>query len=273
MQSAVLQRKNRIMILTLFCLSAAGGFLSGLLGIGGAIILIPLMYSVPPLLGTGSLTMSQVSGLTMIQVLFSSAFGCLTHMQNGNAHPRTIMTIGLPMAVMSLAGAAFSGSFNDRTMLLIFGILTAASLVLLLYSEKRGGPDSERPDFRLRRGPAAAAGAAVGLFSGILGAGGGFILVPVMICILDIPIRTAVASSLGIVLTGSIAGAAGKLMTMQVPYAYVLPVIAGSVPTAILGASISRRIPAKYLKYSLFALVAVILIKTCVQLTAGVSTE
>ena len=70
-------------ILTLAALGFAGAFASGLVGVGGAIVMIPLLFYVPPLLAVGSLDIKLVAGVTMAQVLAASAVGVWTH---GRAH-------------------------------------------------------------------------------------------------------------------------------------------------------------------------------------------
>ena len=67
---------------TLVALGFGGGFLSGLLGLGGAIFMIPLLLYVPPLLGVGQLDMKQVAAVSMVQVLSASLSGLIVHNKN-----------------------------------------------------------------------------------------------------------------------------------------------------------------------------------------------
>ena len=61
--------------ITLFILGFCGAFVSGLVGVGGAIVMIPLLYYVPPLLGAGELPIQQVAGLSMTQVVAAAQIG------------------------------------------------------------------------------------------------------------------------------------------------------------------------------------------------------
>src|SRR5574341_1449648 len=63
------------LLATLVILGAAGAFLAGLMGVGGAIVMIPLLLYVPPALGTGRLTMHDVAAVTMVQVLAATSSG------------------------------------------------------------------------------------------------------------------------------------------------------------------------------------------------------
>ena len=78
----------------------------------------------------------------------------------------------------------------------------------------------------------------VGIGSGIVGAAGGFLLVPIMLVVLGIPTRMTIASSLAITFISSIGGTIGKLMTGQVEYYPALILIVSSLIAAPLGARI-----------------------------------
>lgn len=255
------------MQLTLFVLSLLGGFCAGLLGVGGAVLLIPLLLAVPPLVGAGSLSMHEVSGITMIQVFAASATGYLAHRRSGFVHPATVLSVGIPMGLCSFAGAAASRWMSGRTLLLLFGIMVVLAFLMLWKptSDENGGATG----YACRRVRSAACGGGVGFLSGIVGAGGGFILIPVMVRILGAPMRIAVGSSLGIVFLGALMGSVGKLVTLQTPWPYLLPVVAGSLPSALAGARVSHLISPARLRQVLLCLVLVILIKTWRDLLLG----
>lgn len=253
------------MSFTLFLISCFGGFCSGLLGVGGAVVLIPLMLSIPPWVGVGSLSMHEVAGITMIQVLAASLFGCLAHHRGGNVHKRTIMAIGVPMGVCALVGSTVSKNLPGEAMLFVFGVLVLVALVLLLgkvpYDDGRG-----QNGFTFRWTGSILVGTSVGLAAGIVGAGGGFVVIPLMVRVLGIPMKTAIGSSLGIVFLGALMGSIGKAMTLQVEWTYLLPVVAGSIPAALAGAHVSKKLPPTAVRYLLVAVVAVVLVKTWTDL-------
>lgn len=247
---------------TLFIVSVAGGFFSGLLGVGGAVILIPLLLYVPPWVGVGQLTIHQVAGITMVQVLAATMAGFFVHRRGGFAHLRTIVTVGAPMGMFALIGAAVSKTMDASVILLIFGSLLIIALAMLLMPQPSGAPDIESKTVVYKPVTFGLVGCAVGWAAGIVGAGGGFILIPLMIRILKLPIRVIIGSSLGILFLGALAGAIGKSMTMQVPWPYLAPVIAGSIPAALIGARISRAIPTQYIRYALITVVCLTMLKT-----------
>ncbi len=103
------------MYITLFLLSLVGGFCAGLLGVGGAVVLIPLMYAVPQLVGVGALSMPEVAGISMLQVLAASITGCISHKRSGYTHMPIILAIGIPMAVCSFFGGLFPVRFRKES--------------------------------------------------------------------------------------------------------------------------------------------------------------
>ncbi len=254
-------------MIALFFLSLLGGFFSGLLGVGGAVVLIPLLLFVPQLFGVNALSMHEVAGITMIQVLASSATAAIVHRRGGFSHSPTIFAIGLPMGLMAFIGAAGSKYVSNRVLEISFGCLVAAALLLLL--KKSPGEDGSTVEFKFNRAASGLCGSLIGFIAGMVGAGGGFVLVPVMTGLLKIPIKVAVGSSLGIVFLGSLMGSLGKIMTLQVEWLYLLPVIAGSLPSSLLGAHVSKRLSPSAIRFVLLGLVFLIFIKTWLGIFSG----
>ncbi len=249
------------MLLVIFALGLVGGLFSGILGIGGAVILIPLLLLVPPLTGVGQLDMGQVTGLTMLQVLVASLTAFIAHKRSGFAHRNTVLSIGIPMGVCSFAGAAASAHLSHQAMMIIFGFLLVFASILLF--ERPGAKESpESQDFEFNPYRFCVCGVLLGFMVGVVGAGGGFILIPVMYRILKIPMRIAVGSSLGIIFIAAIMGSLGKIIAMQVEWPLVAPIVLGSIPAALLGSQISKRLPAAHLRRFLMALISVVLLKT-----------
>lgn len=239
------------MILTLLIISLFGGFLSGFLGLGGAVIIIPLMITVPPLLGMEALSMKTVAGLSMIQVLAASFSSLIIHKQNRFVHWQTLYYVGVPMALFALSGAYFSQYMNDQTIMILFGCLLVAAFLLLFFHVPQQTLDHKTDDIHIHPGILIVTGMGIGTISGIVGAGGGFILVPIMIVLLKIPVKMTVGTSLGIVCMGAIFGAAGKILSLQVDYKLAIPVIIGSLTAARFGAKFCKIVPEKLIRRAL----------------------
>jgi uncharacterized membrane protein YfcA len=113
-----------------------------------------------------------------------------------------------------------------------------------------------------------AAGSAllIGLLSGLVGVGGAFLLIPIMIYVLGVPTRAAIGSSLGVVLVSSSAGVVAKLATGQVMLPWATALVAGTLPGSWSGAQLSRRVPARRLRLALAVLVAVTALRMLLDL-------
>lgn len=254
------------MAVTLFILGLFGGFLSGLLGLGGAVVMIPLMLSIPPLAGAGQLTMKEVAGLSMLQVLASSVSGILVHHKNNFVNWKILLGVGIPMGICALAGSYLSGYMENRTLLIFFGLLVLAAFVLLL-TRKRDYADPV--EFRFRLIPGLLIGILVGFISGAVGAGGGFILIPLMLIVLRVPMKVTVGTSLGIVFVGALLGAVGKLASLQVNFFTAIPLILGSIPAAQLGAKCSKVLKPEALHRILLAVIFASMVKVWWTVFAG----
>src|SRR5262249_11366267 len=162
--------------------------------------------------------------------------------REGFVDRRIVTTLGSGMVVGSLVGAIGSRWGHGNVLQGVFAAMAAAAAVLMGFGRPRldaGGPV----------GPWGAPlgfilGLAGGVLAGMVGAGGAFLLLPLMLYVLHVPARSAVGSSLGVVAIGATAGAIGKLITGQIPGWPALALVAGALPAAQLGAATSKRLHA-----------------------------
>lgn len=249
------------MFLTLFVVSLLGGFMSGLLGLGGAVVLIPLMLTIPPILGVGDLSMKTVSGLSMIQVLFSSLSGLIIHKKNKFIHFESLLFIGIPMGISAFWGSYVSKYVNNLFLMYVFVILVTVAFFMLALDKKFKKTDTILNEIRINKPLSIFAGFITGMFSGMIGVGGGFVLIPFMAYILKIPFKATIGTSLGIIFIGAIAGSIGKIISFQVDFALVLPVIIGSLLAAQFGARVNKKTPPDRLRHILMAVVILSIIQ------------
>ncbi len=231
-------------------------FLSGLLGIGGGIIMAPLLLYGPPLLGIGQLDMKTVAGLTIVQGLLASVSGVISHRRSGNVSRQLVICMGTAIILGSLSGAIFSQFVDAHVLLGIFAGLAALAAALMLLP-KRDQEDSAEGRVVFRRPLAIVISLSVGFLGGMVGQAGAFILVPLMLYVLKLPTRITIGSSLGIVLCSSFAGFLGKLTTGQIPLSLALALALGAVVGAQAGGLVSKRMTPRVLRTSLALVIAV----------------
>ncbi|KQY94805.1 hypothetical protein ASD24_04485 [Paenibacillus sp. Root52] len=256
-----------MLFIIMFILGLTGSFFSGLLGIGGAIINYPLLLYVPSLVGLQPFSAHEVSSISMFQVFFASLSGVVAYQrkQNRTPHQKTYIHRGLvgymgsSILVGSLIGGSVSGYLSEQVINLIYGILAVIAIVLMLIPS-RGTIDSS-DDLEFNKGIASVTAGAVGIVSGIVGAGGAFILIPIMLTVLRIPIRITIASSLAIVFISAIGGVLGKLSGGNIPLEPIIYTVIGSLIGATLGSRVSSMINVKLLRYGLIVLIAFTAVK------------
>src|SRR5512138_1310628 len=243
------------LLVTLLLLGLGGGFLSGLLGLGGAIFMIPLLLYVPPALGVGLLTMKQVAAVSMVQVLSASLTGVLVHNRNRFVSKQLLLTMGIVNAAGNLAGSLYSTHTKSEFLLAIFATLAVIAAVVMFVPRREQGKDVAPEDVQFNRPAAAAISLAIGSFGGMVGAPGAFLYIPVMIYLLGIPTRIVIGSTLGIVLLGAITGTIGKMATGQIIWPYAIALVIGTVPGAQLGGQVSKKVNTKHLRLAIAVII------------------
>ncbi|WNQ14057.1 sulfite exporter TauE/SafE family protein [Paenibacillus aurantius] len=252
------------LFLVMLVLGLVGSFFSGLLGIGGAIINYPLILYVPAMAGVAHFSANEVSSISMFQVFFASLSGVLAFRQNSKAGPAAInkglvLYMGSSILAGSLIGGFLSGRLSGDIINLIYGILAVLAVILMLIPRK-GKEDGADP-LSYNKWIAAGSAFAVGIVSGIVGAGGAFILIPIMLTVLAIPTRTTIASSLAIVFLSAVGGVLGKFTGGDIPLWPTVLTVVGSVIGAPLGSWVSSKINVKILRYGLVVLIAITAVK------------
>ena len=256
-------------LITLVMLGLGGGVLSGLLGLGGAIFMIPLLLYVPPLLGMSQLDMKQVAAVSMVQVLSASLSGLIVHHKNKFVSKSLLITMGLCNAVGNLAGSLFSKQVNSAFLLAIFASMAIIAAITMFVPKREQGLDIKPEDLVYNKPLAAVISLAIGLFGGMVGAPGAFIYIPVMIYLLGIPTRIVIGSTLGIVLLGAIMGTIGKAMTGQIIWPYALALVVGTIPGAQLGGRLSKKTSTEHLRLAIAVIIAITGLRMWYQIITG----
>jgi len=248
------------LIIVLFLIGFIGSFISGMVGIGGSVIKYPLLLYVPPLLGVGLFTAAEVAGLSAIQVFFATIGGVWAFRKGGYLNKSLILTMGISVLVGSFIGGFGSRFVADDMINLIYGVMAVLATIMMFLPQKRVEETvSGKIDFN--RPIAITSAFIIGVSAGIVGAGGAFLLVPIMLVILKIPTRVTIASSLAITFLSSIGSTIGKVVTGQILYAPAIVLIVASLIAAPLGANAGKKMNTKVLQWILSILILVTAIK------------
>lgn len=253
------------MILFLIVGGLFAGVVSGLLGIGGAVILIPYLLFFVPIFYLSGLTPFQATEVSMFQVLFAALAGYLSHRPTTLLPFRTLLFWGGTALVGSGVGGYLSHLVSGKILLEIYllEILTALILLFQKPSETQKTPE-ELEKRRKTWGPGMMG--LIGLVSGLLGIGGGFLYYPVMTGILGYASTMAVGSSLGVMIPMALAGVIGKTAAAgSIPLA-TWPVVGGALFGSLIGARLHSRLTPRKIRWGQTLLLLATFIRILISL-------
>ena len=203
------------------------GISLGLLGGGGSILTVPLLAYVAGMEPTHAIAMS------LLVVGVTSAIAAITHARAGRVRWRVAVLFGLVAMAGAYAGGRLARFIPGTVLLVSFAvIMIAAGVAMLRGRNDTTSADRDQPLPVLR---IALLGVAVGMISGLVGAGGGFLLVPALALLGGLPMPTAVGTSLVVIAMQSFAGFAGHLTNEQIDWHLAAFITAAAVVGALIG--------------------------------------
>lgn len=252
-------------ILILLGAGAGTGFMSGLLGIGGGAVMVPVSYwliltmNVRP-----DIAFKTALGTSLLVILPTVISGSWRHNKEKAVRWKIALVLGSCALAGGLVGATLATHLPEKILRLGFGALV---LAIALWMGLGMMPKLRREDEEPRENMAlvAACGFPIGIISGLTGIGGGVLIVTVLALGLNFSMHTAVGTSVASIILGSLGGIVGYIVNglgvpELLPYSigYVnLPIwlclVATSIPMAQLGARAAHALPAKPLKYIFIA--------------------
>lgn len=241
-------------IITIFAIGFVGSFISGMVGIGGSIIKYPMLLYIPPLLGFAAFTAHEVSGISAVQVFFASLAGVWAYRKDGYLNKSLILYMGGAILIGSFIGSFGSSYLSEQGVNIVYGVLALIAAVMMFIPKKQID-DLPMDQVTFNKPLAAILALIVGIGSGIVGAAGGFLLVPIMLVVLNIPTRMTIATSLAITFISSIGGTIGKVLTGQVDYWPAIIMIVASIIASPLGAKAGKKLNTSVLKWILALLI------------------
>ncbi len=214
------------------------GVTMGLLGGGGSILTVPaLVYLV------GQTPHMAVTTSLMI-VGANSAMGVLFHSRHGVVNPRIAVLFGGVGMVVAYLAAGISRLLPGTLLMLAFGAIMLLFGVLML----RGAKTETRTEAQPPVWAVLLTGAGIGLMTGVLGVGGGFMIVPAMVLLLGLPMREAVGTSLIVIAMNSLAGFLGHLEGLTIDYGLIAAFAVSGIVGTFIGARLAARLRPEILR-------------------------
>jgi uncharacterized protein len=213
----------------------------GLLGGGGSILTVPILVYV---LGQGT---HEAIATSLLVVGATSLAALVPHARRGRVRWRT----GLLFGATSMVGAFTAGSLAHlipgAILLLAFGAVMLLSAVMMMRKnaarDAGSRDDTERPYVKILFD-----GLAVGAMTGLIGAGGGFLVVPALVLLGGLPMRDAVGTSLLVIAMNSFAAFAGHAGSIELDLGLAAWVTAAAVGGSFAGAALAGKVPQDLLR-------------------------
>lgn len=220
------------------------GLIISALGAGGS------LFIVPTLLFIFRAPLPVATGTSLAVVFAASLVGALGHLRNHNVRLRIAVAFGLASMAAAPVGAMLHPLISDTASEALFAFILLVAGVRMLLSLP--ADDTTMPEHRLW--VLAPMGAAVGLATGFLGVGGGFLIVPALVWGARLPIRQAIGTSLTIIAATTATGGATYAIKGLVSAPLLLSLGGGAIVGALLGAPLSAHLPDRPVRYGFAAL-------------------
>lgn len=244
-------------------LAVVVGLALGTLGGGGSVLMVPILLYVAGLDGHAAIA-------TSLFVVFATSLAALVpHMRAGHVRVRVGAAFAGAGLVGAFAGGRLSALIPAPWLLAAFALLMLATSVAMIAGRARTTRAEPSGAARPHLAKLAAEGLAVGLVTGLVGAGGGFVVVPALALLGGLPMSAAVGTSLLVVAVNSLAGFVGHWQDVSLPWGLLVAVTAPAVLGSLAGAKLARRVPEAWLRPMFgWALLAVSLFMLSKQIPA-----
>jgi uncharacterized membrane protein YfcA len=242
---------------------AAAGIFGSLLGLGGGVLIVPLLT-----LGFG-LELREAVGVSLVSVIMTSSVAAGVYLERHIADLRLGMQLELFTAIGALVGASIAFLLDER----LLSVLFAALLAYVAFSMLRSRDAVDEPvaeqasatsrPYVVRNLPLGALGATgAGVVSALVGVGGGIIKVPLMHLGMGVPLRVSTATSNLMIGITAAAGAVIYLLRGEIDPYVAGPTAIGVFLGASLGSRVAHRIDLRILRWLFVA----VLLYTAVQM-------
>jgi uncharacterized protein len=219
-------------------LSLFVGLLLGLLGGGGAILTLPMLVYVLHVDSKDAIASS------LVVVGTTSFVGMLSHARAGAVQWRVGTLFGLAAMAGAFGGGRLAAVIPGHVLLVAFGVIMVTTSTLMM----RGRKDTPETSGSINTPVVMLLGALVGLISGLVGAGGGFLIVPALSIFGGLPMRQAIGTSLFVIAMQSGAGFLGHMGHAHLNATLLVAITSSAILGSLAGTALSKHVPAPILR-------------------------
>lgn len=233
------------------------GVALGLLGGGGSILAVPVLVYIAGQDAKAAIAMS------LLVVGTTSAAGAVPHALAGRVQWRTAAIFGAAGMAGAYGGGRLAEFIPGTWLLIAFSLMMGVTAVAMLRG--RDDPDPSHADGQVKVGRILVEGLVVGLVTGLVGAGGGFLIVPALVLLGGVPMATAVGTSLVVIAMKSGAGLLGYLASTSIDWSLGLSVTGAAVVGSVVAGRFAGRVPEDRLRRAFGWFVAVMAVFVLAQ--------
>lgn len=219
-------------------LGFAIGLSLGLLGGGGSILTVPALVYLVGLSPQAAVTAS------LVIVGMNSAMGAFMHRSQGTLNWKVALVFGGTGMAMAYLAAGWSKALPPTTLMMLFAVLMLVVGLFMMFKPMPLGSDEGGRGWLVT----VLTGAGVGLLTGFLGVGGGFLIVPALVMLVGLSMRQAVGTSLVVIAMNSLAGFLGHLQGPPIDIQVVVIFVAAGLAGALIGTRLTRIVHPEHLR-------------------------
>lgn len=214
----------------------------GLLGGGGSILTVPILVYV---IGVPA---HEAIALSLLVVGTTSITALIPHARGGRVRWKTGIVFGLTSMVGAFGAGKLAHHIPSTVLLVAFGAMMLVTAVAMMRGRAGAEPEDTSGEATLPVLKIMAEGLVVGAVTGLVGAGGGFLVVPALMWLGKLPMRAAVGTSLLVIAMKSFAGFGGYLANVSVDWSLAALVTGAAVVGSFGGAALAGRMPQDLLR-------------------------
>jgi uncharacterized membrane protein YfcA len=245
----------------LFIVGTVTGVFSGLLGIGGALVIIPILLYLPEYVGLPSLSMHIITGISAMQTTFATLAASYFHRKTGNVNDSIVLKIGIGIAIGSLSGAILAKYLPEVALMWIYAAFIGVAALLLLLRKDPAVGEEKAPAKSVTVMKGLSFGVCIGLPAGALGFAGSVVIIPLLNTLFSIPLAVAISTGTHIAFIASLMSFLGKLGTGQIEIISALIISVSATTGAYLGSKLNKKLSSNFLRYLLLFLILITLVK------------
>lgn len=244
------------LLIAVLALALVVGISLGLLGGGGSILTVPILT------GIAGVEPRVAIASSLFVVGATSAVSLVQHARGGRVRWRVGLLFGAAGIAGALIGGLLGGLLPPAVLMLLLAATMVAAAIAMLRRRDRSAADDEAAPRVMRT---LLLGVGVGILAGLVGAGGGFLIVPALIVLAGLPAAAAIGTSLLVIAMQSLAGLAAQPAFFDIPWDLVLPFTAIAIAGSFAGSALTGRIPDRVLRRGFAILLLVVAAGMVVQ--------